>query len=197
MPNSLEVSHLSHRYPPRGREQARDTLHDVSFEAGGRAASVARLARPVAARRHCCALRAGTDRQRHHPHRRARSGDSRRPRRTRRTAALAWCFRTTPVPAPDVAGNVGFWASNKLASRGTRCARAGGAGTARLRDTAHAYPHELFRWQQQRVALACAGAEAQTGAVRRALRTWISKRGSGFPQRCAPAVRGQRKWRCW
>ena len=36
MSNSLEVSHLSHQYPQRGREAVRDTLHDVSFriEAG-------------------------------------------------------------------------------------------------------------------------------------------------------------------
>ncbi|MFN3629678.1 MAG: ABC transporter ATP-binding protein [Casimicrobiaceae bacterium] len=32
MPNRLIVQRLSHRYPPRGREPARDTLADVSFE---------------------------------------------------------------------------------------------------------------------------------------------------------------------
>jgi iron(III) transport system ATP-binding protein len=36
MPNSLVVSQLTHRYPPRGREPSRDTLQGVSFtvEAG-------------------------------------------------------------------------------------------------------------------------------------------------------------------
>ena len=124
----LEVSHLSHRYP-RGREQARDTLHDeLSGEAGWPRGLPARAIR-FAARRHCyAALRDWNPLATAPSASASASWRTGAPTSSPKIAALAWCFRTTPcsrtstLPATSVSGSTTGVAR-------TRCARAGGAGT--------------------------------------------------------------------
>ena len=154
MPNSLEVSHLSHRYPPRGREQARDTLHDVSFRV--EAGRVGCLLGPSGCGKttllRCVAglepVGNGTIRI---GERIVADGRTHIEPEDRGVGVVFQDYAL--FPHLDVAGNVGF-GLNKLASR-ERDARVQEAlELVRLRDTAHAYPHELSGGQQQRVALA-------------------------------------------
>ena len=154
MPNSLEVSHLSHRYPPRGREQARDTLHDVSFRV--EAGRVGCLLGPSGCGKttllRCVAglepIGNGTIRI---GERIVADGRTHIEPEDRGVGVVFQDYAL--FPHLDVAGNVGF-GLNKLASR-ERDARVQEAlELVRLRDTAHAYPHELSGGQQQRVAVA-------------------------------------------
>lgn len=154
MPNSLEVSHLSHRYPPRGRELARDTLHDVGFHVD--AGRVGCLLGPSGCGK-TTLLRcvAGLERvgggtisiggrvvadSRVHIEPEARG--------------VGVVFQDYALfPHLDVAGNVGFGLGKLTASeRATRVQEA--LELVHLRDASHAYPHELSGGQQQRVALA-------------------------------------------
>jgi len=154
MPNSLEVSHLAHRYPPRGRELARDTLHDVSFRV--EAGRVGCLLGPSGCGKttllRCVAglerIGGGT----------IRIGDSNvadsRTHIEPEHRGVGVVFQDYALfPHLDVAGNVGF-GLGKLSSA-ERAARVEAAlELVQLRATAHAYPHELSGGQQQRVALA-------------------------------------------
>ena len=154
MSNSLEVSHLGHRYPPRGREPARDTLHDVSFRV--EAGRVGCLLGPSGCGKttllRCVAglerVGGGTIRI---GDRVVADGRIHVEPEHRGVGVVLQDYAL--FPHLDVAGNVGF-GLGKLSST-ERAARVEAAlDLVHLRDTAHAYPHELSGGQQQRVALA-------------------------------------------
>jgi iron(III) transport system ATP-binding protein len=154
MPNSLEVSHLSHRYPPRGREQMRDTLHDVSFRV--EAGRVGCLLGPSGCGK-TTLLRcvAGLERIGNGT---IRVGDravaDSRIHVEPEDRGVGVVFQDYALfPHLDVTGNVGFGLSKLGANeRSARVLEA--LELVHLRDMAHAYPHELSGGQQQRVALA-------------------------------------------
>ena len=154
MPNSLEVSHLAHRYPPRGRELARDTLHDVSFRV--EAGRVGCLLGPSGCGKttllRCVAglerIGGGTIRigERNVADSRIHIEPEHR--------GVGVVFQDYALfPHLDVAGNVGF-GLGKLSSTERAAHVAAALDLVQLRDTAHTYPHELSGGQQQRVALA-------------------------------------------
>jgi len=154
MPNSLEVSHLSHRYPPRGREQARDTLQDVSFRV--EAGRVGCLLGPSGCGK-TTLLRcvAGLERVGNGS---ILVGDrivaDARTHVEPEDRGVGVVFQDYALfPHLDVAGNVGFGLGKH--SAGERGARVQAAlELVNLREAGHAYPHELSGGQQQRVALA-------------------------------------------
>lgn len=154
MSNTLSVAHLFHRYPPRGREASRDTLHDVSFtiEAGRvgcllgpSGCGKTTLLRCVAGLEHIGggSIKIGTNvvaanRMHTEPEHRG----------------VGVVFQDYALfPHLNVADNVGFGLHKLAASE--RAKRVDEAlDLVHLRDTKHAYPHELSGGQQQRVALA-------------------------------------------
>ncbi|MCZ2136154.1 MAG: ABC transporter ATP-binding protein [Burkholderiales bacterium] len=154
MPNSLDVSHLTHRYPPRGREVPRDTLHDVSFRIesgrvgcllGPSGCGKTTLLRCVAGLE---TIGGGTLRIG------ARIVADGRTHVEPDARGVGVVFQDYALfPHLDVAGNVGFGLHRVGATE--RAARVRAAlELVRLADAAHAYPHELSGGQQQRVALA-------------------------------------------
>jgi iron(III) transport system ATP-binding protein len=154
MPNSLDVSHLSHQYPPRGREHARDTLHDVSFRVeagrvgcllGPSGCGKTTLLRTVAGleRIGTGTIRIGS-----------RTVADARVHIEPEDRGVGVVFQDYALfPHLDVAGNVGFGLHKLAADDRDRQVQAA-LDLVHLRDTAHAYPHELSGGQQQRVALA-------------------------------------------
>ncbi|MCC7067652.1 MAG: ABC transporter ATP-binding protein [Burkholderiales bacterium] len=154
MPNSLDVSHLTHRYPPRGREVPRDTLHDVSFRIdsgrvgcllGPSGCGKTTLLRCVAGLE---TIGGGTLRI---GERIVADGRTHVEPDARGVGVVFQDYAL--FPHLDVAGNVGFGLHRVGASE--RAARVRAAlELVRLADAAHAYPHELSGGQQQRVALA-------------------------------------------
>ena len=154
MPNSLDVSHLTHRYPPRGRELPRDTLHDVSFRIesgrvgcllGPSGCGKTTLLRCVAGLE---TIGGGTLRI---GERIVADGRTHVEPDARGVGVVFQDYAL--FPHLDVAGNVGFGLHRVGASE--RAARVRAAlELVRLADAAHAYPHELSGGQQQRVALA-------------------------------------------
>ena len=154
MPNSLEVSHLSHQYPPRGRETARDTLHDVSFRV--EAGRVGCLLGPSGCGK-TTLLRsvAGLERIGNGT---IRIGDrivaDSRTHVEPEARGVGVVFQDYALfPHLDVAGNVGF-GLKKLSAADRNQQIQAALELVNLRDTSHAYPHELSGGQQQRVALA-------------------------------------------
>lgn len=154
MPNSLEVSHLGHRYPPRGREPARDTLHDVSFHVD--AGRVGCLLGPSGCGK-TTLLRCVAGLERIGGGTIAIGGRIVADARTHiepEDRGVGVVFQDYALfPHLDVADNVGFGLARLSSSE--RSARVQEAlELVHLRDTAYAYPHELSGGQQQRVALA-------------------------------------------
>ena len=154
MPNSLEVSHLSHQYPARGREPLRDTLHDVGFHV--EAGRVGCLLGPSGCGK-TTLLRcvAGLERIGNGT---IRIGDrivaDSRTHIEPEDRGVGVVFQDYALfPHLDVAGNVGF-GLHKLAASERDAQVQAALELVNLRDTAHAYPHELSGGQQQRVALA-------------------------------------------
>jgi iron(III) transport system ATP-binding protein len=147
MSNSLSVSNLTHRYPPRGREIARDTLQDVSFEiAAGRVGCLlgpsgcgkTTLLRCVAGLEH---LGSGN----------IRIGPTTVEPEHRGVGVVFQDYAL--FPHLNVADNVGFGLA-KLSTNEREKRVNEALDLVQLRDARHAYPHELSGGQQQRVALA-------------------------------------------
>lgn len=154
MPNSLEVSHLSHRYPPRGRELGHDTLHDVGFRVD--AGRVGCLLGPSGCGK-TTLLRCVAGLERIGGGTIAIGGRVVADSRTHvepEDRGVGVVFQDYALfPHLDVAGNVGFGLGKlSAAERTVRVHEA--LELVHLRDTTHAYPHELSGGQQQRVALA-------------------------------------------
>jgi iron(III) transport system ATP-binding protein len=154
MSNSLSVSNLTHRYPPRGREIARDTLQDVSFEiAAGRVGCLlgpsgcgkTTLLRCVAGLEHLGSgnIRIGPTTVADH---RIHIEPEHR--------GVGVVFQDYALfPHLNVADNVGFGLA-KLSTNEREKRVNEALDLVQLRDARHAYPHELSGGQQQRVALA-------------------------------------------
>jgi iron(III) transport system ATP-binding protein len=154
MSNTLVVSQLTHRYPPRGREPARDTLQGVSFtvEAG----RVGCLLGPSGCGK-TTLLRcvAGLE----------RTGGGSITIGSRVVAdgrthidpehrGVGVVFQDYALfPHLNVHDNVAFGLS-KLSKTERNKAVDEALSLVHLRDAGHAYPHELSGGQQQRVALA-------------------------------------------
>lgn len=154
MPNSLVVSQLTHRYPPRGREPARDTLHGVSFSVeSGRVGCL--LGPSGCGKTTLLRCVAGLERIGGGS---IRIGDrvvaDGRTHIDPEHRGVGVVFQDYALfPHLSVRDNVGFGLA-KL-SRGEREKLVDEAlSLVHLRDAGHTYPHELSGGQQQRVALA-------------------------------------------